>query len=710
MNWRTTTTVRVFLLFCFLSFFLIFSRVHAQSAVTVTIDFNQEEMVSDFEVGGTYMNGFMNYGSGYPTGAGAIAFANAKALMSNGLTYNNQHIMGFGALNPWPDPGKTPTQEFTTLPTNWGNLDRMMRLMADIGAEPIITLCCAPDWMKVENFDPDTYFPNSQNTDWSILEHAPIYDPGNPAHDKQDEFAFLAAEIAKRYDGTHIDALGRPLPKVTYFQVWNEFKGIAFITNSPGNPWNNNWLAPEYTDLYNKVWDAVKAVRPDAKLGGPYLVVESSGSRHLPGVDQTAWYTANPITNRNKAVIRHWMENKHGADFIDIDRGPIRKDNTPYTDEQVLSLFYWFGDIVKQIKTMRSADGSRLLYNNEPIWFAEDYVNSNGRALGYEKVALASMLYNELKAGTSVSLRWSPEVTGENLGQHLFTKVTSTGGGDPTPNYEVYKNFHDFFGPGTSIKKITYHSESPTPNNPDTGEGVFTYGPYKWSVEVLPSANHVMVINKHNVIQSVNLQRHGGGTLSLTMQPYEVTLLDTSDIPPTISATPTPRPSAPTVTLAQNACVPQEGDNAGSFITFTWANSPRTVTTVEVSTVSNFSTKFYRTVNGSGGTATTTTGPDGFKQNGSPTTLLTIMPNVQYYARLWDGTVTSPNRTFTVPLCSSPTLPGDINDDCMVNVADLSQLLAGFGSSDSVADITGDGMVTIADLSILLSAFGSSCN
>jgi PKD repeat protein len=59
---------------------------------------------------------------------------------------------------------------------------------------------------------------------------------------------------------------------------------------------------------------------------------------------------------------------------------------------------------------------------------------------------------------------------------------------------------------------------------------------------------------------------------------------------------------------------------------------------------------------------------------------------------------------------SNPNLPGDLNNDNIVNISDLSLLLSNYGSSSTVADINGDGTVNIADLSMLLSNYGKSYN
>ena len=54
--------------------------------------------------------------------------------------------------------------------------------------------------------------------------------------------------------------------------------------------------------------------------------------------------------------------------------------------------------------------------------------------------------------------------------------------------------------------------------------------------------------------------------------------------------------------------------------------------------------------------------------------------------------------------------PTDLNDDFIIDTADLGLLLAAFGGMDPAADINGDGIVDTADLGLLLAAFGSICD
>lgn len=152
-------------------------------------------------------------------------------MLSRVPMLQNQHIMGWGAGNPEPAPGRN----------DFRDLDRRIRFMSGSQALPIITLCCSPDWMKGGS---------SGRTDWTQLETA-------PRREHFDDYAKLAATVARRY------------PTVKHFMVWNELKGFW---NTP----QNRWDIEGYTELYNKVYDALKAVDKDIKVGGPYVSVGST--------------------------------------------------------------------------------------------------------------------------------------------------------------------------------------------------------------------------------------------------------------------------------------------------------------------------------------------------------------------------------------------------------------------------------------------------
>ena len=280
----------------------------AAITATVTVSLSNPTIVSKLATGATHTQySADNYND--PT-----AVATACCLLQNACIYQNQHIMGWGAVNPEPSPGVY----------NWASLDERVQLMRDTNAAKIITFCGAPGWMR----------PLGYQDDWANLEVAP-----DPTH--VQDFANLCKMVALRY------------PDVKAFQVWNELKGMW--CNAPGaDPAIvnlNRWDYVRYTTLYNAVYDAVKSVRIDAQLGGPYVVMDSDGNASQmsnPGPS----YSWGTLDQRPLDVITYWLQHKHGADFITIDAGASNKDNVskvdPFEEAQK------FGDVLQWIRRQGS--------------------------------------------------------------------------------------------------------------------------------------------------------------------------------------------------------------------------------------------------------------------------------------------------------------------------------------------------------------------
>ena len=358
--------------------------------VTVSVDRSTRIGTSQMSVGTTH-----GQYSADPWGdAGAVA--RAKGLMQQGVVYQNQHIYGWGAGNPSPSPGRY----------DWATLDRRVELMRSTGAIPVITLCCAPDWMT------------SLGTNTSTFRNLP------PTAAHFNDFAELARQIALRY------------PDVNHFVVWNEMKGF----------WDGGteqWNYVAYTTLYNKVYDALKSVRAGIKVGGPYLVLKGTGSNLGP------WFSAPPIHRQNMLVIDYWLANKRGADFIASNR-PVRDyhDHRAYTQAELLSFTRWFGEIVTQLKAKTTL----------PVWFIEEhFAGKFGGPVDFQSVGAASMLLHQTRAGAAASFQWQPEQLepgGPNWG-NLWTSTRQAGGGQPYPTYFSYKLFRDHFAPGTPLFRTT---------------------------------------------------------------------------------------------------------------------------------------------------------------------------------------------------------------------------------------------------------------
>ncbi len=324
-------------------------------------------------------------------------------LLSQAVRYQNQSLYGWGAVNPNPAPGVY----------DWHSLDRRMAMIRATGGEPVITLCCAPDWMTSLGA-PSSEYPNEP-----------------PTRQHYDDFADLARRVARRY------------PDVRHYMVWNEMKGF----------WDrdaNNWDYVAYTRMYNAVYDALKSVNPAIRVGGPYLVIEGTGSRSL---GKTGYATADPITARDRAVLEYWLEHKHGAEFLAVDRKTVSgsHDHNAYTSAEQLSFTGWFGVVTRKLRRMTKL----------PVWYAEDYFVSTDD-WSFQAAGLGSMLYNHAISGASVSLRWGPQGKADDLfggnRQSLFSDTLAAGGGRPYPAYRVYRAFHRHFARGTRLYRTTSSS------------------------------------------------------------------------------------------------------------------------------------------------------------------------------------------------------------------------------------------------------------
>lgn len=265
----------------------------------------------------------------------------------------NQHIMGWGAENPEPRPGQF----------RWTSLDHRIDLIRETGGVPVITLCCAPDWMKGGR---------PGETDWSLLERA-------PEEEHFDDFAELAAQVALRY------------PDVKTFQVWNELKGFY-------DRESNTWDIEAYTRLYNEVYGAVKAVRPDAEIGGPYVAMESWASAETSSHPSSLRGPWGVVDQRALDAITYWLEHKAGADFLTLSISTLPNDSTATADP--------FAAIDKLTTIARWVRSRTTL----PIWVAEWYPlpeDPPGDLRRQDAIVSASMVAMH-DAGVSTALLWGP--------------------------------------------------------------------------------------------------------------------------------------------------------------------------------------------------------------------------------------------------------------------------------------------------------------
>ncbi|MFD7461988.1 MULTISPECIES: GH39 family glycosyl hydrolase [unclassified Streptomyces] len=323
----------------------------------------------------------------------------------------NQHIMGWGADNPEPVKGRY----------DFDALDLRVDFMRASGATPVITLCCAPDWMKGGEAGAD-------RTDWSqaALETAP-----EPGH--YDDFAALAATVAKRY------------PDVRHFIVWNEFKGF----------WNDaehRWDHEGYTRMYNLVYKALKAVDEDIMVGGPYLVMDSLDPRqqHASTGLRGPW---GAVDQRVLDAFDYWNRHKAGADFVVVDGSSYTRDDELLPDEfAATDKFTAVGEWV------RGRTGGEL-----PLWWAEYYVepaDGNDDRHGWSetrRVAVqAAGMIAMVRGGASSGFYWNPEAErGPECPGCLWTPTGTASGGGELPMHDLVSRFAAAFPPGTAYDDLT---------------------------------------------------------------------------------------------------------------------------------------------------------------------------------------------------------------------------------------------------------------
>ncbi|MFE9397887.1 xylan 1,4-beta-xylosidase [Streptomyces flavidovirens] len=315
-----------------------------------------------------------------------------------------QHIMGWGAENPEPSPGRYQFDE----------LDSRVDLIRRTGGTPVITLCCAPDWMKGGRAGAD-------NTDWSrrSLETAP-----SPEH--YEDFAKLAGTVAKRY------------PDVRHFIVWNELKG--FFDDGRGR-----WNYEGYTRLYNLVYTELKKVDKEILVGGPYLVMDSYEPRDTTYASalKGPW---GSVDQRVLDAYTYWNKNKKGADFVVVDGASYTRDDELLPDE-----FRATDKLTAVSEWIRDRSGGL------PVWWAEYYVepgddddDRDGWSEPHRTAVHAAGLMAMARGGASTAFYWNPQKRGAGqCAGCLWRPTQRADGGGALPMMKLLSRFAKEFPPGT---------------------------------------------------------------------------------------------------------------------------------------------------------------------------------------------------------------------------------------------------------------------
>ncbi|MDP8956844.1 MAG: hypothetical protein M3N24_07800 [Actinomycetota bacterium] len=217
---------------------------------------------------------------------------------------------------------------------DWSSFDRRVIAASRHGLQPLVTISSAPPWAS-----------------------------GNNGSDRPnvDELALFARAAAQRYSGrftpTGGDAYAEMLPRVRYWQVWNEPNLSMFLT-----PQRRNGVlvaAATYRNMVNRFTNAVKAVHPTN-------LVLAGGTGPFGVRDNTS-----PLTfMREFLCLRPDLTAKRGC-------GPVRFDiwgHHPYTSggptHRALSRNdISLGDLPKMRKVLRAAVAKRKIVSRGRVRF-----------------------------------------------------------------------------------------------------------------------------------------------------------------------------------------------------------------------------------------------------------------------------------------------------------------------------------------------------
>lgn len=374
-----------------------------------------------------------------PTATGSNvqdAVTSALAEMSNfSGSMVDQSIDGFGANDPEPNPVPTSTS-LSSSNTELSSIASRINLITAEGGVPVMTLVAAPPWMVGCNNYTSAGLPcpSGADTNSDCVEdsnsNSLTASPPCPAH--YQDFAKLCAYIAQQF------------PQVKYFVVWSELRGFQVVQS--GSPTTID--AANYTNMYNDIYTAIKAVRPDAQVGGPYANFAASPCNQPPNFPAAcpADTLSGPWGNVNANLlpaIQYWLANKVGADFIAMDGGT--EIASKCTDSISVAYSCATGndvdvDPVTASEKYAAVDTWIKSQTNLPIWWMESHIEpapdtatswTDPQAAAARIATLAIMN----SSGATVGMQWDPQDQANWADMGLWTETTepvADGGGQPT--------------------------------------------------------------------------------------------------------------------------------------------------------------------------------------------------------------------------------------------------------------------------------------
>jgi hypothetical protein len=332
---------------------------------------------------------------------------------------------------------------------------------------------------------------------------------------------------------------------VRWFQIWNEAKGFFNNRDDIGQKYEMDFLSGDtsdgivelgygyvYIECVRALFDAADELeidRSELMIGGPYTNMRTNGnktSETLPASGYPLLYD-RPYGTWKKAAtqgIETFLDNIGTAvtaaisagrldpgttvddifHFLCFDFGPGNTDDVYLTSDPWVTVTK-YTDLMDWANAELAAHGM----SSKPIVGSEVYKYIPNIDLdvadGDMLLAFATDVYRRLLlGGLTYPLAWGSDSEASdttNTADWMTTSPLTSGGGTQLEWGVINGWFKDHFGPGTVIYEHTSSDES--------------------KVEALPSATTVILINKTNVVCTVDV---GGVVHSLAA--YEVAKVD----------------------------------------------------------------------------------------------------------------------------------------------------------------------------------------
>jgi hypothetical protein len=216
-----------------------------------------------------------------------------------------------------------------------------------------------------------------QPPNWALGRNAPRSAPAGTWRPSPSALGAFARAVAERYSGQFPDPLhpGRSLPRVTYFQAWNEPNLPIDLTPQWTRNASGQWQPASpyiYRRMLNAVYTNVKAVQPTAVV----LAAGTAPYGDAPGVDRMApvVFLRELLCLSGPALRPEYCPNPAHFDVLDHHPYSLTPTIHAYGPDDVS-----VPDLGKLTSIVRVAErtGRALPAGPKPIWVTEIAWSSN---------------------------------------------------------------------------------------------------------------------------------------------------------------------------------------------------------------------------------------------------------------------------------------------------------------------------------------------